>query len=123
MKKLLGKQGMRMLEMITYLHVNDWVTFEKISEAIGYSERTLREDIKYPDNVFKLIEIVASTKLGAKLLIPQGYSFKYIHFLLLSDSLHFKILEAFFCIHILGLLSWLTPCIPVRQLSVRRSVK
>ncbi|MBP1043712.1 helix-turn-helix domain-containing protein [Vagococcus sp. BWB3-3] len=96
MKKLLGKQGMRMLEMITYLHTNDWVTLEKISEATGYSERTLREDIKYLNTILKPIEIAASTKLGVKLIIPQGYSFKFIHSLLLSDSLHFSLLEVLF---------------------------
>lgn len=96
MKNLLSKQGLRMLEMITYLYKNDWVTLEKISEAIGYSERTLREDIKYLNSVMAPIEIEASTKLGVKLVIPQGYSLKYIHSLLLSDSLNFNILETIF---------------------------
>lgn len=96
MKRLLGKQGLRMLKMVSYLYRKEWVTLEKVSEAIGYSERTLREDIKYLNSIMAPIEIIASTKLGVKLRIPQGYSLKYIHSLLLSDSLQFNLLEAIF---------------------------
>lgn len=96
MKKLLGKKGLRMLDMVTFLYHKDWVTLQQISTAINYNERTLREDIKYLNGNLAPIAIESSKKLGIRLIIPANYSLKYIYSMLIAESIEFTILEAIF---------------------------
>ncbi|MBP1040087.1 helix-turn-helix domain-containing protein [Vagococcus sp. BWB3-3] len=96
MKKLLGRRGLRMLDMITYLYHKDWVTLQELSKATHYNERTLREDIKYLNVHLAPICIESSKKTGIRLLIPVKYSLKYIYSMLMSESIEFTILEAIF---------------------------
>ncbi|MBP1040225.1 helix-turn-helix domain-containing protein [Vagococcus sp. BWB3-3] len=96
MERLLGKQGIRMLNMITYLYSREWVTLQEISSLTNFNERTLREDIKYLNVHLHPIAIESSKKSGVRLIIPTNYSINYIYYMLLSESIEFSILEAIF---------------------------
>lgn len=85
-----------MLHMINYLYDRDWVTLQHLSKETGYTERTLREDIKYLNVRLAPINIETSKKTGNRLFIPNNYSIKYIYSMLLSESIEFAILEAVF---------------------------
>lgn len=96
MKQLLGKQGLRMLDMITYLYHREWVTLEQLSAVTKFTERTLREDIKYLNTLLTPITIETSKKSGIHLTVPTNYSLNFIYTTLLSNSVEFTVLEATF---------------------------
>ncbi|MBP1039412.1 helix-turn-helix domain-containing protein [Vagococcus sp. BWB3-3] len=96
MKQLLGKQGLRMLDMITYLYHREWVTLEQLSAVTKFTERTLREDIKYLNTILTPITIESSKKSGIRLTVPTNYSLNFIYTTLLSNSIEFTVLEATF---------------------------
>lgn len=97
MKQLLNKNARRQLNLLECLYRKDsWVAIHKMAAELECTEKTLRHDISYINEVFQPFEIETSKRKGLRLVYPPNYSFDFIFRTVLASSLEFQMLECIF---------------------------
>lgn len=96
MRELLSVADLRQLQIIEFLYKTHSSTLNKLSLAIGASEKTLRQDIKELNAMISPSKIKVSPKLGLMLQLSKQMSIESIYSLVLFSSTEFSIIESIF---------------------------
>lgn len=97
MRDILNATTLRQLTFLEYLVSQEqWVTVDKVAEAIHCSARSLHSDIQVINQLYGPFRIEVSIKRGISLSYPPKYGIDFIYATVLETSPEFGLLEWLF---------------------------
>lgn len=93
MRSLLPSRDKRIILTLEYLTFNEWVSLKNITDYLGYSEKTVRNDLGFISSEFDDISVVSSPQLGYQLIKHSSAPLESIVSQVIDGTLIFQLLQ------------------------------
>ncbi len=122
MRSLLPSRDKRIILTLEYLTFNEWVSLKNITDYLGYSEKTVRNDLGFISSEFEDISIISSPQLGYRLIQNSSAPLESIVSQVIDGTLIFQLLQLLL-LHSSCKLTELESALFISANSIRNAVK